>query len=53
MAKKKKGTLSEGVIEKDTMTGFEIEVMGRIGTQLGKTQTAEDTEFGRVKIFVE
>ena len=32
-----KDTLSEGVIEKDTRTGFGIEFMGRIGTQLRKT----------------
>ena len=35
--KTKKGTLSEGVTEKDTRTGFRIEFMGRIGTQLRKT----------------
>ena len=35
--KAEKGTLSEGVAEKDTRTGLEIEFMGRIGTQLGKT----------------
>ena len=30
--KAKKGTLSEGVVEKDTRTGFGIEFVGRIGT---------------------
>ena len=30
--KTKKDTLSEGVIEKDTRTGFRIEFVGRIGT---------------------
>ena len=30
--KTEKGTLSEGVTEKDTKTGFMIEFMGRIGT---------------------
>ena len=34
--KTEKGTLSEGVAEKDTKTGFGIEFVGRIGTQLGK-----------------
>ena len=33
----KKGTLSKGVAEKDTRTGFGIKFVGRIGTQLGKT----------------
>ena len=32
-----KGTLSEGVTEKDIRTVFWIEFVGRIGTQLGKT----------------
>ena len=32
--KTKKGTLSEGVTEKDTRNGFEIKFVGRIGTQL-------------------
>ena len=31
--KTKKGTPSEGVTEKDTRTEFEIEFVGRIGTQ--------------------
>ena len=31
-----KGTLSEGVAEKDSRTKFGIEFVGRIGTQLGK-----------------
>ena len=35
--KAKKGTLSEGVAEKDTLTGFGIEYVGIIGTQPGKT----------------
>ena len=35
--KTEKDTLSEGVAEKDTQTGFEIEFVGRIGTQLGKS----------------
>ena len=30
--KKEKDTLSEGVTEKDTRTGFWIEFVGRIGT---------------------
>ena len=34
--KTEKGTLSEGVIEKDPRTGFRIEFVGRIGMQLGK-----------------
>ena len=51
--KTKKGTMSEGVTEKDTRTGFEIEFVGRIGTQLRKVQTSEDTEFGWVKSYVE
>ena len=46
-------TLSEGVTKKDTQTIFMIEFVGRIGTQLGKTQATEDTEFGGVKSFVE
>ena len=32
-----KGTLSEGVTDKDTMTEFGIKFVGRIGTQPGKT----------------
>ena len=32
-----KGTLSEGVTEKDTRTGFGIEFMGRIEMQPRKT----------------
>ena len=32
-----KGTLIEGVAEKDTRTGFGIEFVGRIGTQPRKT----------------
>ena len=35
--KTKKGTLGEGIAEKDTRTGFGIKLVGRIGTQLGKT----------------
>ena len=35
------------------MTGFEIEFVGGIVTQLGKTQTIEATEFGWVTSFVE
>ena len=35
--KEKKGTLIEGIAEKDTWTGFGIEFVGRIGTQPGKT----------------
>ena len=35
--KTEKGTLSEGVVEKDTRTGFSIEFVGRIGTQPRKT----------------
>ena len=35
--KKEKGTLSEGVTEKDTRTGFGIEFVGRVGMQLVKT----------------
>ena len=31
-----KGTLSEGVVEKDTRTGFEIKFVGRIATQTRK-----------------
>ena len=48
-----KDTLSKGVTEKDTRTGFGIEFVGRIGTQPGKAQTTEDTEFGGVGSFVE
>ena len=51
--KTEKGTFSEGVTEKDTRTGFGIELVGRIGMQLGKTQTDEDAEFGWVGSFVE
>ena len=36
MVKAEKGTLSEGVAEKDTKTGFGIEFVGRVGTQPGK-----------------
>ena len=32
-----KGTLSKGLTEKDTWTGFGIKFVGRIGTQPGKT----------------
>ena len=32
-----KGTLSKGIAEKDTLTGFGIEFVGRIGTQPGRT----------------
>ena len=42
MVKIEKGTLSEGVTEKDTQIGFRIDFVGRIGTQLGKTQTTKD-----------
>ena len=35
--KAEKGTLSEGIAEKDTRSGFGIEFVGRIRTQLGKT----------------
>ena len=35
--KKKKDTLSDGVTEKDTMTRFGIEFVGRIGTEPRKT----------------
>ena len=35
--KEEKDTLSEGVAEKDTRTGFGIKFMGRIGTQLRET----------------
>ena len=35
--KANKGNLSEGVVEKGTQTGFEIEFVGRIWMQLGKT----------------
>ena len=48
-----KVTLSEGVTKKDTRTRFWIEFVGRIWTQPRKTQTTEDTEFERVKSFVE
>ena len=34
--KTEKGTLSEGVPEKDTWTGFGIKFVGRIGKQPGK-----------------
>ena len=51
--KTEKDTLSEGVTEKDTRTEFGIEFVGRIGTQPRKTQIDEDTEFGRVRSFVE
>ena len=36
MVKVEKGTLSEGVAEKDARTEFGIEFVGRIGTQPGK-----------------
>ena len=49
----KKDTLSKGVTEKDTRTEFRIKFVGRVGMQPGRTQTAEDTEFGRVRSFVE
>ena len=42
-----------GETKKETRTGFVIEFVGRIGAQPGKTQTIEDTKFGRVRIFVE
>ena len=51
--KTEKDALSEGVTEKDTRTGFGIDFVGRIGMQPRKTQTVEDTEFGRVRSFVE
>ena len=51
--KTKKGTLSEEVTKKDIRTGFRVEFVRRIGTQPGKTQKVEDTEFGWVKSFVE
>ena len=35
--KTEKGTLSEGVAEKDTRIGFWIEFMGRMGMQPRKT----------------
>ena len=35
--KTKKGTLSEGVTEKDIRTGFWVEFVGRIGAQPRKT----------------
>ena len=35
--KAEKGTLSEGIAEKETRSGFGIEFVGRIQTQLGKT----------------
>ena len=51
--KTEKETLSEGVTEKDTRTGFGIEFVGRIGMQPRKTQTVEDMEFVWVRSFVE
>ena len=35
--KTEEGTLSKGVAEKDTRTRFGVELMGRVGTQPGKT----------------
>ena len=35
--KTKKGTISEGIPEKDTWTGFGVKFVRRIGTQPGKT----------------
>ena len=51
--KTEKDTLSEGVTKKDTRTRFGIAFVGIIGTQLGKTQTAEDMKFGQVRSFIE
>ena len=48
-----KGTLSEGSNQERNKDGFVVEFVGRIGAQPGKTQTIEDTKFGRVRIFVE
>ena len=48
-----KGTLSEGVTEKDIRVRFGIEFVGRKGTQPGKTQTVEDTKFGPIRSFIE
>ena len=46
-------TFFTNLTRRDIRIGFGIEFVGRIGTQPGKTQTIEDTEFGWVRSFVE